>query len=333
MPAPQATAIRLADAKGKSSIPPTHYEGAVRVRAVSVEKAKELSRDAGEITLALQVSPEPKLGWQQLVGVSITKAIDDQDQELTSVPMDATANAAPLNMNGARQIMIRQNGNGQQIIIIQNGNGQQQVQIVQMGGNVDQVIKGMTGGTNQIVPVRLKRGTRDTTSLKEVSGVLTAKVRSGQEELLRINDILNAKGMTAKGEGNTSVKVLSVASSEDGDIKIEVELSYNNEVTFEAAQIKNPALADAPVANGAPVPQLRNTQLMGISLKDEKGEPLEAVMQQVSQSMVNNTTMTIKATYMFRPIAKGQTPKSLTLKGSCPTTIEVPFVLKNVQVK
>ena len=92
-PAAPANGIVLID--GRSESLPTDARSAVRVQALP--KADRFApHPGGELQIALRLSLEPKLQWQGVDKVTVTKAVDDQKQELTQTSTDAAAPDAPV---------------------------------------------------------------------------------------------------------------------------------------------------------------------------------------------------------------------------------------------
>ena len=89
--------IVLAD--GRAETLPTDASSTVRVQALSKADSFGPAPD-GELQIALRLSLEPKLQWQGVDKVTITKAIDDQKQELTQTSTDAT----PVNPVGSASV-------------------------------------------------------------------------------------------------------------------------------------------------------------------------------------------------------------------------------------
>ncbi len=79
---------------GKPTKEPTDYSTAVRVRTSDHVK-KQAKPAENEILMGLQLTPEPRLQWQQLVSVRVEKAIDDQGQKLTQVMVAAPILTVP----------------------------------------------------------------------------------------------------------------------------------------------------------------------------------------------------------------------------------------------
>ena len=77
--------ITLVDGKHKEL--PADYGTAIRVRAHGQERHVRPGGAADQIVLGLQLSLEPKITWQNLVNLTITKAIDEQDQKLVQGPV------------------------------------------------------------------------------------------------------------------------------------------------------------------------------------------------------------------------------------------------------
>src|SRR5207249_12081260 len=128
---------------GKPATVPTDYSGAVRIK--TTENLGMFGPVGEKETLVgLKVSPEPKIQWQQLVGVRVDKALDDQGQKLEPVM-------------------------GQTVPVPQIG-GFQQIRGFK-GGWAIPAFPG--GAVHQYVPVRFSKGEKAAKSLKEWTGVLT----------------------------------------------------------------------------------------------------------------------------------------------------------------
>ena len=66
---------------GQSALPPTYYAGAVRFRALSAN-GSEARTGGDEATFLLEVTPQPKLVWHNVIDVRIDKAVDENGQDL-----------------------------------------------------------------------------------------------------------------------------------------------------------------------------------------------------------------------------------------------------------
>jgi hypothetical protein len=74
--------------------------------------------------------------------------------------------------------------------------------------------------------IRLRKGAKASTSLKELSGTVTARVLAKARTLLSVGDILEAAGKTVKGAEGGSIHVLAVTKERDGGhgLRLEVHL-------------------------------------------------------------------------------------------------------------
>src|SRR5262249_55939457 len=151
-----------------------------------------------EILLALEIAPEPALRWQQTVAVHVSKATDDQGQNLEQVVADSPAPARP-------------GGGGL-------GGG--------FGGRLPRLGPGpgvMRGGSEPdagvgVSRIRLKPGAQAATSLKEISGTITARVRGEGRPVITVADVLKSAGKTFKGADSGSIKVNEVSKEESGQV-------------------------------------------------------------------------------------------------------------------
>jgi hypothetical protein len=179
----EASGIILTD--GKLPSLPTDDRTAVRFRAL---KASSVGAPAeGEILLALEVTPEPKLLWQGTVAVQIKKATDDQGQSLEQV---AGGGNGPLRPGAGGMGGGGGGAKGPQPGMAPGGFGgggggfggfpapgrPGGGAALGLPGNV----MGMAGNAAVLLaPVRLKKGAKPATSLKEISGTITARVLVG----------------------------------------------------------------------------------------------------------------------------------------------------------
>ncbi len=223
--------IMLKDAKPKKL--PTDDRSAVRVRALS--KADMFgAAPEGEIMLALEVTPEPKLQWQGMQSIHINKALDDQDQKLSQIVPQIPA--GPGFRGGAGgfappQAVIRP-------AIMRPGMG------------------GFWGGPNQPIPVQLKKGEKAAKSLKELTGVITANVLSETKPMITADKLDKAAGKTFKGDEGGSIKIIEVKTDEAKKTTIQFELEQPPNVI--AAMPQNMGMMGMPgVGAIMPAPPVR----------------------------------------------------------------------------
>jgi hypothetical protein len=200
----------LKDGKGNPS--PTDDRSAVRIRAGG-KPSPVLFGNApdGEILLSLDVSPEPKLQWQLLQAVHIETAVDDQDQKLSQV-IPQVEGAAGVGI-GNPAIAVQGVAGGAMKI--------RQMQMLQMQMRARQRVG--WGGLSQQVPVQLKRGAKETKSLKELKGVLTVQLLTEARPVITADNLDKAAGKSFKGDEGGEIKIVNVKTEENQTI-IELQL-------------------------------------------------------------------------------------------------------------
>jgi hypothetical protein len=348
-PTPQISQIALIDGKPKAV--PTDDATAVRVRTGGDTRTFNPAGD-GEILLALEATPEPKLQWIMTEGVRVEKAVDDQGQKLEQV---AEARPAP----GAIPAPPRA-----AVFIPAIGWG--------------------SGGT-QFVPVRLKKGAKPAKTLKELKGVITAQVLTAERPFITVEDVAKKAGKTVKGRSGGSIKILEVTKGDKDQVTVRIEMQQPEGVIpamapggWGAVGMPVPAFRLAPpvavpVAPPPPPPAPRPAKPRGallaveaapppatppppppaapprgiavrvavggpafiggqhgLTLQDEKGNHLPCKVQQ--QWRGAGPGAPVKVEYVLVYWAQKDVAARLVYSGRRTVTIEVPFTLKDVAV-
>ncbi|HTU16479.1 MAG TPA: HEAT repeat domain-containing protein [Gemmataceae bacterium] len=208
---------------GKAKKLPIDDRGAVRVRAL--RKSDLFGKAAeGEVIVALELSPEPRLQWQSFQSIRIEKAVDDQDQSLKQVVPQVEGG---IGVGGVALPLAPGGGLGWRFM----------------------APPGMMGGSlHQRVPVQLKKGAKAAAkSLKELKGVITADLLTETRSLIIADKLDKAAGKVFKGEAGGFIKILEVKSAkEQTTIRLELEQPPADKVV--------PALPNAmPGLGGVPI--------------------------------------------------------------------------------
>lgn len=282
---------------------PVDYAGAVRIRALADVSNLPVPRSEKEILLGLQVTPEPRLTLQGILGVTVEKAIDDQGQNLTQV-MDAA------------------DGNGGNNIIIAGGGA-----VIIRNGRVGRYYGGAVG--NQLA-VRLQKGDRQTKVIKELKGSVTAQVRTAPQEMMVVENLLEAKGKKATCDGG-SLEILKVTKNADGSISLDVKVE-----TPTGVQPINPGTVNGGVAAPAvmlPIGGARRPAYAGgyngLTVTDAKGNRLPMAVTRNAGVRVGNQAA--EYTFQIVPQENHGPPEKLTYTGSSVLSVDIPFTLKDVQ--
>jgi hypothetical protein len=282
---------------GKPQTQPTHYAGAVRIRALPPSAAASVARGAGEVVLLLDVAAEPRLeSFSAETHPTITKAITDKGQSLAVAPEPEVANPIPVRR-----------------------------------GSV------VTHSVNRLVQVRLKLGDNQATVLTALQGTVTAEALTATEPLVVVDNILKAAGKEAKGKDGGSLDILAVDKQVNGDVQLRVRLQNlsgrnvlgvfrpGGGVRFRQVQVQvqvGPnALALTNEASGLP------------SLVDANDRGYQLVQIPSRSMQVANGQVTEEITLVYRPHAGQGDPARLVLSGRRTVTMEIPFTLRNVPLQ
>jgi hypothetical protein len=317
---------------GKAASAAVDTSSAVRVRAAD-KKNYRLSDE--EIALVLQISPEPRIRWQYVISIMTDSAIDDNDQKLTQVTPQARGGGR----GGAGAAGAP--GPGGRIVLLPGGGW----------ANVWSQVS--SGGLTHSAAARLKKGEKASKSLKQLTGTILGLVRGDAETILVADDIMKAAGKSFKGKQSGELKILTVEKKDDGSIQIGFEFEVPAGVIAEteidappapagagaappAAKLAPPAAAGgfgAPVAPNMPA---RRFLFNGLTLRDDKGNMLDAKIKinwdKMAGFVAGSRRMEYIATY--RPEGKDSPQAAkLVFTGRREITISVPFTLKDIELK
>jgi hypothetical protein len=295
---------------GKSPSLPSHYAGALRIRALPPGPAPAAFRHPGEVGVVLEVTPEPRLPWRNVFAVRVRRAVDDKGQELAQVS-DLSALEDPEGLLMANMVA--------------------KVRFADAG-------PALAGLRHE--QVRLRQGERESLRLVELSGTLAGQVQTAQQPLLTVSDVLKAAGKTVKGKQGGLLKVEHVNRTESGEITLRVRLevppdatvaavpAFGNAARLQALQARQLAAAQVQLqmrgAQGGS-PARSQTAFAGLTLHDAKGQPLPLLQAQVNPQGEYVLT--------FRPRPDQAEADKLVFSGSRTVTVEVPFTLRDVPVR
>ena len=292
----------------------------------------------GEMLIGLRLSIEPRMQFQNVDKVTISKAIDDQKQELAQIDADAAPAGPPLPGGiGAPP------GLGRAVIMPFPGPG--------MGIGA--------GDIQQDAVVHLKKGDKASKALSELSGTVAAHILGEATPVITVSDILKVQsGKTFKGGENGQITISDVAKGPNGDVTIRLELQPPTDSVPVGGAVPNviggrrgvrmrpvaPGGAFAPPAaaggialapGGAIVvgPGGWNTQgTAGLSLLDDKGNAVKqtGIQIQLQSTIVNGVVMTTQVYQLTFQPEKDQEPSKLIYSGRKVLSVDVPFTLTDV---
>jgi RNA polymerase sigma factor (sigma-70 family) len=304
--------ILLAD--GKPPATPTDGSTAVRVRANDTVTATPGKAAAKEARLALEVTLEPKLRWQELVAVHVAKAIDDQDQSLEQAPAGPGGGAA----GAPRGAPPRPPGMG--------GGG------FGFAGGAPPAGGGPMGGMGlgidlneetrtRLATVALTKGAKEARTLKELSGAVTARILAEPQPLITVQNVFKSAGKTVKGQTGGSLRVVNASRAANGQFQLRVVLKYPDEVARAARMFRlSPGGERLILDEGA-----AGSAQHELTVADGSGNLLT-----LAGMGVNSRADAVELALVYHP-QKGQgAPAKLALSASKSVTVEVQFTLKDV---
>jgi hypothetical protein len=204
-------------------------------------------------------------------------------------------------------------------------------------------LQGPAGAT----AVRLRRGERAPRRLRELAGRVSAPVRV-VEILMTVEQPLKAAGQVIRGPMGAVLKLDEVVPGENGTVKVRAELQLPPEIhagaqlgdgnvpmplqmpmgrrAFQQVVIAGNAGMIQPVSGNS----ADGADFLGVALFDAKGHKFAVELN--SHTLTANNAGLVQqftVTYHPTPVVAGE-PVKLTFTGSRPTTVEVPFVLRDV---
>jgi hypothetical protein len=291
-PAAQPTIL----AEGKQERVPSCRAGALRIRALPAKvEGKGDPKRGGERRFDLELACDPRINWQELISMKITKAIDDQGQSLLQPVVYQPDDGASLD-------------DMDQVIIIDATTGR---------------AKGRYAPAPTLAPVRLKPAAKPSKMLKEVHGTIAARVEAPAEPLMTVDNILKAAGKRVEGPDGGFLKVLDVTLGDDAyAIRLQLQAPGGQLL-----------MGGPPFARRGRVVVVRDSSGAGgdgtvFSIIDAKGKPmpLERIQGQAGRRLVGPREYTL----FFTPGRGQPKPAKLVYSGRRSVVIEVPFTLKDV---
>jgi hypothetical protein len=301
-PAAQDTS-RLTLVAGKTPVLPTTLAGALRIRVLpaGTPLPGHLPAD-GDKLLPVEVTPEPGLGWQGVLGLRITRASDDRGRKVTPGAPYVGFTDEGMDYNGA----------------------------VFLGG-MPYGVAPVNESAPRAIPVCLHAGDDSARAIRELHGVVTVQVQTPLQPLLTVDNVLQASGKAVSGEYGGLLKVGTVMRAKNGQVHLRVHLEPPPQEGDVAdlmpggrARRINRALVMWRMAQMAPeMPDLR--------LLDAKGQPWKRVEEPRQPSgaaagVVGAQDYEPK----FEPGPGQGEPARLVFMGRRTLVLDVPFTLRDV---
>jgi hypothetical protein len=277
---------------------PAHRVGAARVRALPPGLAAiEHGRQTGDIHLALGLALDSPLSLDKVLDVRISRAVDEQGQSLPQL-----AEAVPV--SPVNHPVFIANARGLSSAILSTG--------------------------DVPAPFRLKAGTQPAKRLTELSGTVTARVRTPPEPVMVVDNVFKATGKPVEGKESGRVTVLEAEVLAGGDVKLRVELQPPAGAAFPNAQGKQVQVQAVAIGPGGAVVLLPSGDAPSMKLIDAKGTDFPAPRMTAHRISIINNVWLHEMTLVFKPQTGQAEPAKLQCLAPRLTTVEVPFTLRDV---
>jgi hypothetical protein len=179
------------------------------------------------------------------------------------------------------------------------------------------------------VPILLQapKGVR---KLREIHGHFAVEVLTPPQALITMEDILNAADKTVRGPDGGSLRVLEISRDDKGKVTLLVVLEKPPEPRKPFVCMP---LIFVPAGGAPDERQPIDVNVVGkiLSLVNEKGEALRLVVAEARASD-GGKNGAVEYRLTFQP-AGVREPAKLVYTGQRQTTIDVPFVLKDVPLQ
>jgi hypothetical protein len=279
----------LVDGHGPSL--PTCNTGAVRIRALPAKQAAP-DTEKEEILFLVEVTPQPKTTWHNIVDLRIEKAIDENGHDL-ACSLDT------------RHDLSRITGVGN-------------------GTSVWDAQTGQPITTCRDIPVRLKSGEKPSGLLKEASGVVAAQVQTQEQPLITVDNVLKSAGQTFTGEDGEFLKLAEVNRKPDGDVSLRIELADPSSANAFWA-MRGGVMRPGRFRRGLAL--LENLPAANLVLKDASGQTLP--LQSREEATAFNGNMPARVITLGYHCGVNE-PSKLVYSGRRTIVIEIPFTLTDI---
>ena len=182
------------------------------------------------------------------------------------------------------------------------------------------------GRAAHMVPIHLKRGEKTAKKLAELQGTVTGLVQSPAEELVRIDNVAKAVGVSVNGKAGAALKILETNRTEEGLFEMHFHVVSpprgidDGSTTMSAAFV----MINGRIINGYNDEPL---SAQNFALLDEKGRAFE-VVQATNTGKRAGAARELQLAFKLEE-GKGE-PTKLIYTGRRTHVVEVPFTFKDV---
>ncbi len=304
--------IRLTDNTSPLS---ASTDKAIRVKVLPREASgASATKGSNEISFNLDVVAAPQLACRGIVAIDVRRAIDDQGALLAqshtrsySTPVDAD-----IDEFGGKQGIIAQR-------IVING------RVANYG--VDELALPVNG---RHVPVVLTAGNSNSKMLKELSGVVTARVLTAPQRFLVVDNLTVAPTGKTVAKGDYRLTLTESKLEKNAYLQVRFRLETPNPASIGSGIEAVNLLGGNQFVEGFDMNNANGTALSNIEFRDADDKIMPNIaLSPMEQTFTENNVLTEYQAVI--PIGgKANTTVKFVLSGRKAVCVEVPFTLKNV---
>lgn len=300
---PINTQLTLIENKAGKS-PAVYDQGALRICAWSGEGLK-----ADKMLLTFHL--EKRFEWKHLLGLYVKSAIDDQGQQRATPEIYAQ-----------KDLLIPESS--KEVLLIWDGHTQWP-----------------TTGRAPQQQIQLTKADKPAKMIRELRGVLRAKIKVPKETLLHIKDVKQAKDKLIRAQNGIHFQIIEVKRTPENLLQVGLELHQREQKNVGGAPVgglnvrvlhRNRRRGQI-VQNALKAVTESDLNERGLEFLDDKGQKLKlksGTLRSQGQAMPGGRE-TYQLTFQLTGNQRGA--KQLRYRATHDATIEVPFVLKNVPLK
>jgi hypothetical protein len=307
-PRPTQDTSRLAVVDGKAPALPTVLAGALRIRALPPgTPVSGQYRGEGDKLIPLDVTPEPGIGWHGVLGLRITRAIDEQGRKLQQPAPYVGAALDEFDDYGA----------------------------VAIWGGMPYDAVPVNDGHSRAIPACLHVGGQPGKLIKEMHGVVTVQVQTPLEPLLSVDNVLGATGKTVHGPYGGALKVIDVQREKNGQINLHVHLETPQQDGDGAWDVM-PGARGRRINRAIIMWRMNQTfqEMPDLRLLDAKGQPWKKVeAPRQPNGVLPGVISAQEFEPKFQPGAGQAEPARLVFMGRRTLILDVPFTLRDVPLR
>jgi hypothetical protein len=299
-PPPQVGNVPVVLVDGKADPLPGDRSTKLRVLALPGSfPANRVFLGTGEVVLSFDITPLPDLHWQDVVGVRVTRVVDDAGRPGSS----AVAREAPAG-NGVSDFAVFVNPR------------------IAMRWDFDGNPIPPAWHTNpRVVPVPVRVATPGARRLRHLEGVVVGDVAVHNQELLTLADPVGRPGAVVEGPGGLKLSMLDVKRNEkDKSVVVRVQLEGPSAMVLHRRARFNPW---GPFWPEPPRGPNAGNELRAL---DAAGKAVGGTMNLATDISDDGETLT----QIFQMTFRNGPPAKFVVVGPRLVTVEVPFKMEDV---